>query len=327
MKIIKENETIWAEKYRPRTTDDLILDDNSLKIIREWVKEKSIPNIALVGVTPGVGKTSLAKSLLKDIDGDLLYINASLENGIDVIRNKMMRYASNRSIDGKVKAILLDEADGLSNASQESLKAFIEEFSMSCRFILTANYKNRLIEPLINRCQIFDFDTIFEKNRKEIKLKTFERLKFILNNEKVKFNETDIQDKIIKSLFPSIRAMILLCQKLSTSGELLVENITETPESEYKVLIDLIGARDFVGYRRVIKTITDVRSFYEWCFKNCDIVFKDNEDNIAKAITIIYDFNRDITSGDVKDYEVSLAAFGAKLITSQIEVVGFESPF
>lgn len=145
------HQNLWIEKYRPKTLDDLCLSDTIRAKILDWGSE--IPHILLIGNT-GVGKTTLAQILVQNVlDCDYLYINASDENGIDTIRTKVTGFVQTKSFDGNIKVVILDEADGLTKDSQKCLRNLMESYSTTARFILTGNYKHRVIGALKSRCQ------------------------------------------------------------------------------------------------------------------------------------------------------------------------------
>lgn len=196
-------ETMWIEKYRPAVLDDLILSAENRKYIEKF-KDNEIPTLLFVS-SPGTGKTSLAKIIAKDLlKTQYLYINASDENGIDTIRTKVIGFAQTKSLTGAIKVIILDEADGLSPDSQRALRNVMEEYSKHTRFILTANYKHRIIDPLKSRCQLvdltFDIKSVVTK------------VANILDKEKVTY-DIDILSKIVKGAYPDIRLTINKVQR------------------------------------------------------------------------------------------------------------------
>ena len=153
---------IWCEKYRPSTLDEIVLDNNTKTYFNKVQVEQNIPNVLFVG-KPGIGKTSLAKIIVKDIlKCQYLYINASDENGIDTIRTKVLNFAQTKSLFGQIKVIILDECDGLSIDAQKALRNSIEEYHELTRFILTANYKHKIIPALQSRCQALDIKPVVE---------------------------------------------------------------------------------------------------------------------------------------------------------------------
>jgi len=223
---------IWVEKYRPAKLDDIILDKRTLKIVKEFKNE--IPNLLFVG-NPGTGKTTLARVIVNDILGcNYLYINASDESGIDTIRHNITNFAQTKSFDGGVKVVILDEADGLTPQAQAALRNTMETFAKYCRFILTANYKHKIIPALQSRCQALDIKPVVELAVK--------RCYYILKNENVKVSDEQkikfIQ--LVKRHFPDLRKAINELQKNVIDSELCIASITsdnELLETVYKKIV------------------------------------------------------------------------------------------
>ena len=148
---------LWVEKYRPKTVDDCILPNELKSTFQKFVDDKNIPNLILAG-GPGVGKTTVAKAMLEQLSCDYICINGSLSGNIDTLRNDIKQFASSVSFSGGRKYVILDEADYLNpQSTQPALRNFMEEFSKNCGFILTCNFKNRIIEPLHSRCSVIEF--------------------------------------------------------------------------------------------------------------------------------------------------------------------------
>ena len=212
---------IWVEKYRPETIDDCILPQNIKKTFQGFVDSGQIPNMLLSGL-PGVGKTTVAKALCKQLGVDCLVINGSDEGRfLDTVRNNAKTFASTVSLfesEAKHKVIIIDEADNTGNDVQLLLRAFIEEFANNCRFIFTCNYKNKILEPLHSRCAVVDF-SINGKEKEEIMLLFFKRLKSILDTEGVQ-NEPKVLAKLISKHFPDWRRVLNECQRYSVSGKI-----------------------------------------------------------------------------------------------------------
>jgi DNA polymerase III delta prime subunit len=211
-----EFDKIWVEKYRPVKLDDLILDDKSLRIVSQFKDE--IPNLLFVG-SPGTGKTTLARIIVNDILGcNYLYINSSDESGIDTIRHNITNFAQTKSFDGGVKVVVLDEADGLTSQAQAALRNTMETYAKYCRFILTANYKHKIIPALQSRCQSLDLKPVVEQAAK--------RCFNILKQENVKVSDEQKKKfvRLVKRLFPDLRKTINEIQKSVIDGELCIDS-------------------------------------------------------------------------------------------------------
>ena len=213
-----EFDKIWVEKYRPTKLDDLILDEQSLRVVSQFKDE--IPNLLFTG-NPGTGKTTLARIIVNDILGcNYLYINASDESGIDTIRHNITNFAQTKSFDGSVKVVILDEADGLTSQAQGALRNTMETYAKYCRFILTANYKHKIIPALQSRCQSLDLKPVIDQAVK--------RCYSILQQEEVVVS--DVQKKefvmLVKRYFPDLRKTINELQKSVINSELHIINST-----------------------------------------------------------------------------------------------------
>ncbi|MFW6219548.1 MAG: AAA family ATPase [bacterium] len=220
----KLNYTLWVEKYRPSTIEDVILPKSYKTFFSKIIIEKDLPNLLLYASSPGNGKTSTSKALVSDLDMDYLYINTSSESGIDTLRDKISKFASTMSFDGKKKAIILDEFDGASVNLQQGLRAAIEEFHDTCRFILTCNYITKIIEPLKSRCQMLDFNFSDTNMSKTMMPKIGKRILEILDNEKIEYDKSTIV-KIVKTFYPDMRKMLGLLQQYSKQTGIINNDI------------------------------------------------------------------------------------------------------
>mgnify|MGYP000886639329 CR=1 FL=1 len=263
---------LWIEKYRPSTLEDIVLPQKEKEIFSKYVNEKKIPNLLLTSIDPGLGKTSLAKILVKETDSDCLFLNGNLDTSIDIMRSRVLDFCSSVSIDGNPKVVFLDECENLSINSLESLKSTIETFS-HISFILTANQETKIPEPIKNRLIHFDFDEMFFNNKKEIMSLIAKRLQFILKQENISFNKEDLV-KVIKTFYPSSRAMIKILQQYSINQELKLPEKLEQQGDIFNLIIDNIKNKDFTEMRQNITKVLDPGSFYIYCFKNLDL-FKD----------------------------------------------------
>jgi DNA polymerase III delta prime subunit len=246
---------VWTEKYRPAKLEDIILSDENRVFFEEAARKQEIPNLMFSG-KPGCGKTSLAKIIVNDIlDCQYLYINASDESGIDSIRSKVMTFAQTMSIDGKLKVVILDEADGLSNvtggttgksSAQQALRNVMEEYLNNTRFILTCNYPYKVMTALHSRCQSFDLTPTYEG--------CIKRCVEILKAENIKVengSKAHLQD-LIKSKYPDLRKIINTLQKSVINGELKLNNTLSDNVIAKEILEKLIAKDNVENIREFI---------------------------------------------------------------------------
>ena len=235
---------LWVEKYRPAVLDDFVISLENKSIIQSFQIKKEIPNLLFVG-TPGLGKTSLAKIIVNSLlESQYLYINASDENGIDTIRTKVTSFAQTKSIDGTIKVIILDETDGLSIDAQRALRNTMEEFAKITRFILTANYKYRVIPALQSRCQSLDLTPPLEG--------VVKRCGAILKAEKIEIS-SDVKPALlnfIKSNYPDLRKCINELQKYSSTGVLKLN--TGDNNEILKLIFDEIKKNNVLQLRKAL---------------------------------------------------------------------------
>lgn len=277
---IKNN--IWAEKYRPRKLEDLILNESAAKQINGIVQNQLATHLLLEG-SAGIGKSSLAKIIVNDIlKCQHLYINASDESGIDTIRNKVTNFARTKSIDGNIKVIILDEADGITGGGLRALRNTMEEYSAHTRFILTANYKHRIIEPILSRVQEISLNPPLQDIVKRCHNILKAENVVISDKEKIKFVE------LVQSFYPDIRRTINALQKFSVDGELVIDdnaNLDSIASKIYDQLHDPISLRKFVISHEV-----DFQNDYEALLKSVLNVIYDEEISDSKkqaAVLII----------------------------------------
>lgn len=226
---MNEFNSLWVEKYRPSTLDDIILSDENRVIVEKFSTEQAIPNLLMCGC-PGTGKTSLAKVIVNSVlQCQYLYINASDENGIDTIRSKVTQFAQTRSLDGSLKVIILDECDGLSQDAQRALRNTMEEYAAQTRFILTANYNHKIIPALQSRCQSIDMSPPLDK--------CVDRVSNILLQQGIDCTGLSEPIKLfIKKHYPDLRRVINEVQKSTASGKLLLDNKIQDVDLVKKVL-------------------------------------------------------------------------------------------
>jgi replication factor C small subunit len=266
---VDEKEYVWVEKYRPKKIDDIILPDYLKDNVKSWIKDGEIPNLMLISKSPGLGKTSLSHVIINELDAEALFINASLESNIDTLRNKILGFVSTSSFDNRPKIVVLDEADYLNaNSTQPALRGFIEEFSKNARFILTANYKDKIIEALRDRLYEIDFDIIFNENKELIK-DVYLRNKAILDNEGVSFKPEDLKH-IIKKYFPSNRKIVMKLQQHTHNKVLNLHKESTDNENVLKDIIESILEKDFEGVRKTLPLMSDPSMIYTLLYENLD---------------------------------------------------------
>ena len=242
------NEVLWVEKYRPRTIAECILPQEYKDTFQQYVNRKEIPHLILCG-GPGVGKTTVAKALCEEVGCDYLMINGSDESGIDTFRVKIKNYASTMSFTGTKKVIIIDEADYLNpNSTQPAMRAAMEEFAHNCTFIMTCNYKNRIIEPLHSRCAVIEF-----KLRKEDKPKMassfMKRAAEILKTEKVPY-EAPVLAEVVKKHFPDYRRVLNELQRYSVSGKIDAGILSSIADVTINELVIALKGQNFGAMRK-----------------------------------------------------------------------------
>jgi DNA polymerase III delta prime subunit len=244
------NDILWVEKYRPQTISDCILPDELKSTFQQFVDNEEIPNLLLTG-TAGVGKTTVAKAMLEQIGCTYMMINGSEESGIDTLRTKIKNFASTVSMDGNRKYVILDEADYLNpQSTQPALRGFIEEFSRNCGFILTCNFRNRIIEPLHSRCSTIEF-RIPKDQKPKLAMHFMNRVQEILEKENVSYNEKVVAE-LIGKFFPDWRKCLNELQRYSATGTIDAGILVNISETSIKELLSFIKNKEFTNARKWI---------------------------------------------------------------------------
>jgi len=301
-------EKVFVERYRPKTINDIILPEYIKESLREWKKEGEIPNLLLVSKSPGLGKTSLAHVIANELESEILFINASLESNIDILRDKIKGFVSTGGWDGRPKIVVLDEADGLNErTTQPALRAFIEEFSKSARFILTANQKNKIIEPLRDRLMDYNFDNIFAENKTLIK-DIYLRCEAILKAEGITYNTEDLK-YLVKHYYPSQRSIIMKLQQFTTNGVLSVNHAELNVDGTLKTIRTLTINNNFEEMRRIISNITDPAIIFSDLYEHLEEFPKEKHPPIVMSIAK-YQANDTF----VRDRVINVAAMLAEIM-------------
>jgi DNA polymerase III delta prime subunit len=248
---------IWVEKYRPRKIQDTILPDHLKSKFNTIIKNKEIPNMIFSG-TAGVGKTTVARALCEELGLDYIIINGSEEGNIDTLRGKIKQFASTVSLgDNNHKVVILDEADYLNpQSTQPALRGFIEQFSDNCRFILTCNFKNRIIEPLHSRCPPIEF-IISPQDRPAIAGQIFKSVADILTKENVPFDNKVVAEFVSK-YFPDFRRLLNELQQQSMAGKIDAGSLASVSGGDYKQLFVAIKDKNFKTMRAWVANNSDM---------------------------------------------------------------------
>jgi DNA polymerase III delta prime subunit len=301
---------LWVEKYRPKTLSDCILPIDLTTVFNGMVKESKIPNMMLYGKA-GTGKTTVAKALAHDIGAESILINCSEENGIDILRTKIRTYCSSMSLDNSLKIVILDEFDYANAQSiQPALRGAIEEFAANCRFIMTCNYKNRIIDPLHSRCTGIDF-TIPSSEKAQIATSILKRIESILVAEGVQYDKAVLAN-LIKKHFPDIRRIINELQRYASSGKIDVGILAQGSSESYKELLGFMKKKDFVDCRKWVVQNLDLNTadFFKRLYTELYTALKPS--SIPQAILIIAEYQH--KAAFAADQEINTMALLVQLM-------------
>lgn len=293
---------LWVETHRPQTIADCILPERLKKPFQEYVNQNNIPNLLLAG-GPGVGKTTVAKAMCKEVGCDYMVINGSDENGVDVIRFKIKNYASSMSLAGGRKVVIIDEADYLTPNAQAILRNAIEEFSVNCSFIFTCNYKTKIIEPLHSRCAVIDFS--LKNGEKAMMAKDFfKRIQGILQSENVEYDNSVVAE-VVKKHFPDFRRVINELQRYAQFGKIDSGILSQIANVSIAEIVKHMREKDFGSIRKWVAmgeydANTVFRQIYDALY---DIV---KPQSIPQAVLILADYQ--YKQAFVVDSEINLVA-------------------
>ena len=298
------NEFLWVEKYRPSKIDECVLPTSLKKVFNEMVPTEQLPNMLFSG-TAGVGKTTVAKALCNELGLDYIIINGSEEGNIDTLRGKIKQFASSVSLQGGYKVVILDEADYLNpQSTQPALRGFIEEFSNNCRFIMTCNFKNRIIEPLHSRCSVYEF-AIPNDQKPAIAGMFFKRLMDILTAENVAFDKA-VLAQLVERYFPDWRRVLNECQRYSVSGSIDAGVLVNLGDNNVKSLMEKLKGKDFKGMRQwVVNNIdTEPQAIFRAVYdKMADHL---QPQSIPQVVLILADYQ--YKNAFVADHEMNVVA-------------------
>jgi len=307
MKMNEVKHTLWVEKYRPNTMDTYIGNDHLKSKVSIYLESGDLPHLLLYG-RAGTGKTTLAKLLVNNIDCDYLYINASDENSVEVVRDKVKNFASTLGFQ-EMKIIILDECDYITPNAQAALRNLMETFSKNCRFILTCNYVERIIDPIQSRCQSFQ---IVPPDRKQVA----QHLSNILDNENVKY-ELDNIVTIVNGGFPDLRRVINASQRQVVNGELVIDEGMSIQNDYKNQVLEILKTQDkkssFQNIRQLLadSKVTDFSDLFRLMF---DTIDDWGTGHIAECILILSKYQQ--SDAVVVDKEINIMAMFVELIGS-----------
>jgi len=279
---MKKQHTLWVEKYRSPTLEDYVGNESIKDFIQECITKNDIPHMIFSG-SPGTGKTTLAKIIVNSIDCDYLYINATDERSMDVMRDKVKGFASSASFK-PLKVVILDEADFIRIDSQALLRNVIETFSLNTRFILTCNYVERIIDPIQSRCQVLN---IIPPSKKDIAT----HMAIILDKEEIEYEAQDLV-KVVNKFYPDLRKTLGTCQILSKDSKLIIDdNILVSGSYKELILKELKqpSSKSFNNIRQIIadSQIGEFEEVYKFLFEHID---EYAQNNIGEVIVLLEEY-------------------------------------
>ena len=308
---------LWVEQYRPKTIEDCILPDHLKEMFTEIVKTGEVPNLLFTG-TAGLGKTTVARALCEELGLDYILINASEHGNIDTLRGKIKQFASSISLSGGYKVVILDEADYLNATStQPALRGFMEEFSKNCRFILTCNFKNKIIEPLHSRCGVIEFNT----NKKDLARLCelfMNRALNILSAEAVKVEKPEVLAELIMKHAPDWRRIINELQRHSRGGVLQLDVLSTSMQGNVADLFGYLKDKNFKSMRQWVAQNMDVDSaaIFRAIYDNMNDAVSPN--SIPQLVLILADYQ--FKSSFAQDKELNMVACLTEVM-AQVEFV------
>ena len=279
-------------------------------IFQQFINQKNIPNLILSG-TAGVGKTTVARAMLDQIEADYIIINGSMNGNIDTLRNEILNFASSVSFTGGRKYVILDEADYLNaNSTQPALRNFMEEFSRNCGFILTCNFKNRIIEPLHSRCSVIDFK-INKKDMAKLAMQFLKRIEGVLTYENIEFDKSVVA-QIIEKYFPDWRRVLNELQRYSSTGKIDSGILANIQQTSIRDLINMMKDKNYTEVRKWVKNNidTDVNSLYNEFYETASQFFSTKDIPLLVTLIAKYQYQNAFAANS----EINFAAFLAEVM-------------
>ena len=274
---MQREDFLWVEKYRPRKIAHCVLPNRLKEVFQQFVEQNNIPNLILSG-GPGVGKTTVARAMLEEINADYIVINGSMNGNIDTLRNEILNFASTVSFSGGRKYVILDEADYLNaNSTQPALRNFMEEFSKNCGFILTCNFKNRIIEPLHSRCSVVEFKLESGDEKAEMAGLFFKRVCGILKEENVEFDKQTVAELVSRHI-PDWRRTLNELQRYAATGKIDSGILRNLNDESVKTLVGFLKNKKWEEMRKWVgeNSDQDPISLMRKIYDQAHVYFKPN---------------------------------------------------
>jgi len=296
---------LWVERYRPRSISDCVLPEDLKNTFSEFVKSNYVPNLLLTG-RAGVGKTTVARAMLEECDFEYIIVNGSMNGNIDTLRTQIRDFASTVSFSGSRKYVILDEADYLNpQSTQPALRNFMEEYSKNCGFVMTCNFKNRIIEPLHSRCSVIDFN-LRSEDKPKLAQEFMVRIKNILKENNVEYKDKVIAELIMKH-FPDWRRVLNELQRYSATGSVIdIGILSNLSDDNFKEIIKFLKTKNFKEMRKWVGQNSDIepsvmfRKLYDI---SCNVM---QAASIPRLVLILADYG--YKSAFVVDQEINLVA-------------------
>lgn len=295
---------LWVEKYRPKTIAEAILPQSLKAVFQQFVDQGNIPNLILSG-SAGVGKTTVARAMLEELGCDYIVINGSMNGNIDTLRNDIKSFASSVSLAGGRKYVILDEADYLNaNSTQPALRNFMEEFSKNCGFILTCNFKNRIIEPLHSRCSVIDF-VIPNAEKPKMAAHFFKRVLDILSKENVEYEQKAVA-ALIEKHFPDWRRVLNELQRYASTGKIDTGILSDISSDNILSVVKLLKDKNFTEVRKwvAMNSDMDTATFYRKLYDEASNYLKPN--SVPQLVLTLAEYQ--YKAAFVADQEINTAA-------------------
>lgn len=279
-----QNQFLWVEAYRPNSVVDTILPSELKQVFQQFVDQQNIPNLILAG-SSGLGKTTIARAMLEQLGCDYIVINGSLNGNIDTLRNDIQTFASSVSLMGGRKYVILDEADYLTPVTQAALRNFMEEYSANCGFILTCNYKNKILPALHSRCSVINISFAGDEAT-EMKAQFYKRACQILSDENIAFDKKVVANIMVKH-FPDFRRTLNELQRYSATGKIDAGILANLQKSSIVDLVRFINDKNYTSMRTWVHNNidTDITTLYQEFYDTANEYF--TSDSIPVLVLLI----------------------------------------